>query len=155
MWIALSLLGLGACGGGRSACGAEELPAGSAEAEVAGEPWSADAVSWAWAGSSLQVNAEASGGWLLSLVAQWDRDGVDLEAAAAGDFPVEVDLADGGFAVMYPSEGGSYASNKGEGGSLSIAAIDREVLGCFSFEAASAEGETLEVRGGAFRASGE
>lgn len=151
--LVLWMAGLLACADKAGSCGAEALAAGSAEAGVGGAAWSNDAVTWTWAGSSLQVNSTASEGWLLSLVAQTDLDGQDLETAAAGELPIEVDLMDGGFAVMYPDTGDSYASNKGAGGTLEITAIDDVVQGCFSFEAATAGGEALSVSAGAFHAA--
>jgi len=144
------------CGDKDGGCDASSLAAGSAEATVDGGAWSDDAVTWSWAGSSLQLSSESSDGWLLSLAANLDANGDDLATAVdAGVFPIEIDLLDGGFGLLYPEgESFSYASNKASGGTLTItSADDSVVMGCFDFEAATAEGETIAIEGGLLHAT--
>ena len=153
--LGILLLWTVGCGDKEGGCDASALAAGSAEATIDGGAWADDAVTWSWAGASLQISTEASDGWLMSVAANLDINGDDLETAvAAGEFPIEVDLLDGGFVLLYPDEGGSYASNKASGGTLTItAADDSAVQGCFDFEAATADGETVSVSGGLLNAT--
>lgn len=148
------LLLLVACGDkGADPCDSAGLSLGSMEATLDGGAWGDSDGAWSWAGSSVQVYSTSSEGWLVSLTAQTEIGGADLETAVAeGVFPIEVDLLEGGFATLYPDgESFSYASNKASGGTLLVTGmLDGGMQGCFDFEAASTDGATVVADGGAF-----
>jgi hypothetical protein len=90
-------------------------------------------------------------GWRLTIAAQQALAEVEV-----GDFPVVIDLAgDEGFVTAYPESGdASFSSSEGSG-TLTLTDRDGDVLsGCFSAEAASADGDTLSLAGGEFVALG-
>ncbi len=140
----LGLLSIGvACSGN---CGAD-LSAGTSSGVVDGADWTSGEVTWNWSGSSLQITSTSSEGWLLTLVAQTDLDGVDLETAAAGGkFPIEVDLQEGGWGILYDADR-SYTSNGASGGTLEIDEIGDVVRACFDFEAAASDGTLVTASG--------
>ena len=123
---------------------------GAIEASVDGDAWSADAT-WTEAGEGVQVVTTTSDGWRLTIVAQQALAEIEV-----GDLPVSVDLAgDAGFVTAYPESGdASFSSSEGSG-SLSFTALeDGRLSGCFTAEAASADGDVLELSGGEFVAEG-
>lgn len=152
----LALLWLLACGSaGDGSCKVDDLDEGATEAEIDGTMWSSHA-EWLLAGTSLQVNAEQSGGWWYSMVAQTTRDG-DLagDAIADGAVPAEVTLhsgEDGGWVVLYPDSGASYTTKSAPGGRLFLVEASDIVGGCFDFEAANQDGDPVKVTAGRFRA---
>jgi hypothetical protein len=114
------------------------LGSGEVSATVDGEAWSATDGSWFWSGTSLQVVSGSHGGWRLSMVGRMSVDGQTLRDAVDGGFPVEVPLTtglDGGWVLLYPDSGDSFASEKAGGGSWFITAIDgADLRGCFAAE---------------------
>jgi hypothetical protein len=156
----LALLLLAACssGGGSPTCtAADDLDAGAALATVDGAAWASTAT-WLWQRESLQVNAAPAGGWSFTFVSQTTADGETAKAAVdAGDFPIELSLpvgGEGGWVLAYPTDGDSYSTENGEGGTLTITALDGDALyACFAFDAATDSGDTVTVTDGALNAT--
>jgi hypothetical protein len=142
----MSLLAfLVACGGGPDPCHAADLASGSGEAEIDGADWNGTGLTWSPQGSSIQVSG-GDGSFTITLVARTSTDGVTADEAMAGSF----DLADGGFATVYPSSGASYRSASG---TLDLGGRDGDdLLGCFAFDASGDDGE-VSVTSGRFRAA--
>ena len=86
--------------------------------------------------------------WLLSMIAQSDIEGRDLSSALEdGDFPISVNLLDGGYGILY-GEDGSFVSNSGGGGTLEIHSVeDGTLTACFDFTAEGTSG-TVDASGG-------
>ena len=131
----LLLLSLGACdrGGCPDLSGLEGV-----DAVVDGAAWQSSG-QWFAAGDSLQIVTDLNDGWRLSMVAQQTDDGQDImDALYAGAFPLQVALTvgtEGGWALLYPDEGDSWATQEGGDGLLTLAAMDDHLQGCFSFQA--------------------
>jgi hypothetical protein len=150
---AVLVFGLVACGGkgdtGGTTC---EVGAttGMAEATVAGDAWSA-AATWTEAGEGVQIVTAAADGWRFTLVAPQALSDVEGDG-----LPLELDIGgDDGFATAYPEVGGSSMSSADERGTMTLLSNESGRLsGCFSFEAASAAGDSLVVSGGEFVADG-
>lgn len=123
-----------ACGG--SFCDENAAADGEAVLEIDGSPWRGP-ISWMLAGDSLQLNADAVDGQWVSIVAQQSTDGAVLSAAITAP-PVEVDLAVGGWGVLYSDSD----SDRSVLGSLTISDQDASgnLQGCISF---TTEGGTL------------
>lgn len=130
---------------------------GRAAATLDGEPWEPVGVTWTYVGDDVQMNAPPSNGWQLSMVARTDRDGVSVrEGIEAAAFPVHVALeGDAGFATLYPSDGASLSTSNTTGGDLQILRLDADngLVACFSFEAASDEGNVATLEDGQMRAN--
>ncbi len=153
----LLLLALPACKGEEDlVCTTpSDLASGAVEATIDGQAWQPTDGTWAEAGESLQVNTSASDGWMLSMVAYFDTAGTPiLDALSAAAPPIEVTLADGeqgGWALLYPDSGPSFATEATAGGLLTISAIEEdELLGCLYFEASDEE-STVVLEDGRFR----
>jgi hypothetical protein len=116
----------------------DELGSGEVSASVDGNPWSATDGSWFWSGTSVQVITGSQDGWRLSMVGRMSADGQILRDAVDAGFPVEIPLTtglDGGWVLLYPDSGDSFASENAGGGSWFITAIDgADLRGCFSAE---------------------
>ena len=130
------------CGAG-SGCDLNSVEPGEIAAETDGTPWRSS-VTWTSAGESLQLNADPADGWWLSAVAQQTTDGRGL-AEALSALPAEVDLSDGGWALLYTEED----SDRSASGLLSFSREDgEELLGCLDVETESGQRVT-----GAFSAT--
>ena len=132
-----------------------DLGSGAVEATIDGQAWNPVDGTWAEAGESLQVNTSATDGWMLSMVAYFDTAGTPiLDALESAVLPIEVTLADGeqgGWALLYPDSGPSFASEAADGGLLTISAIEGDdLLGCLHFEASDEE-STVALEEGRFR----
>ncbi len=133
----------------------EELANGDILATLDGAAWAADDGYWFWSGTSLQVVTGSHDGWRLSMLGRTAVDGTTVRDAVGDDaFPVEVPLAsglDGGWLLIYPDTGDSFASEKAAGGSWFITAVEGDELhGCFEAEV-SDDDRTLTVESGLLR----
>ena len=94
-------------------------------------------------GEAAPAAAEASAGCNGAADGQTVRD-----AASADAFPIEIPLTtglDGGWLLLYPDSGDSFASENAAGGSWFITAIDgADLRGCFTAEV-SDEDRTFTV----------
>ena len=122
------------------------LDDGEVSATVDGAAWTTTAGTFHWAGTSLQINTDQVDGWSLSIVAQKNINETPvMDAVDAGSFPMEIRLRDGtqgGWALLYPDSGASYATHTTEGGHLWLTDYrDGAVFGCFSFEAEQEDDE--------------
>lgn len=156
-FVALTLLALVGCPTGEDAVcpPADDLASGEVTASLDGAAWSAADGYWFWSGTSLQVVTGSHGGWRLSMLGRTTADGTTVRDAVGDDaFPVEVPLAtglDGGWLLLYPDEGDSFASEKAAGGSWFITAVDGdELMGCFAAEI-SDDDRTIAVEDGLLR----
>ncbi len=134
-----------------------DLEPGTLEAHVDGQSWLASEAAWMESAGSIQITTSAGAGWMLSLLAQNDVSGNSVvDAVNSGDLPMEVLLGDGsegGWALLYPDEGLSFATKNASGGTLFISAHDAdELLGCVEFVAAD-DSTTVELKDGRFRAA--
>jgi len=134
------------------------LDDGEVGAIIDGEAWTATAGTFHWAGTSLQLNTDQVDGWSISIVAQKDVDQTPvMDAVNAGSFPMEIRLRDGtqgGWALLYPESGASYATHTTDGGHLWLTDYrDGAFVGCFSFEAEQEDDEEslLAVEDGVLR----
>ena len=158
MRLLLPLALLSACAGGSAASdecrSAADLDAGAAAATVDSAAWASTA-DWLWQGESLQINVAPADGWSISIVGQLTADGESFKAAAdAGALPITVPLdATGAWALVYPTDGESYDTRSGSGGTLTIADVGDELLACFDFDAVADGGDTVEMSDGALRAT--
>ena len=137
-------------------CPEVSVSSSSIEATVDGHAWVDASVTWVWAGSTLQLNSTEADGFNMSFALRETTDGTAIDdAIESGIGPYVVDLGPdgGGFALLYAGSG-SYASEEPEGsGTMIIAEVtDTEVAACFTYRAASAAGETLDVESGQLRA---
>lgn len=139
MMIVLLVMG---CGSG-ARCDLSSVGPGEIAAEIDGTPWRSTAT-WTSAGESLQLNAEPADGWWISVVAQQTIDGRGL-VEALSDLPADVDLLDGGWALLYTESD----SDRSVSGDLSLNQQDGdELLGCL--DVVTEAGRTIT---GAFSAS--
>lgn len=153
------ILGLSACDPDKGECAfAAEFDLGSIEGEIDGEPWTSSGASYHWT-SGLDLDAPATGGWTLSLIAQTTTDGQALQEAVDGEaFPFDVSLAGasaGGWVLMYHAEDGTFNSQDAASGSIRFEENDGEGLwGCLSFSATNGV-RTMEFSNGGFRVAEE
>jgi hypothetical protein len=150
------VLPLTACAGGAGTCASEDLAPGRAVGVIDTRPWEATGAVWTLSGTSVQLVTGPNDGWRVSLVAQWNSEGVLLnEALDAQAFPIEVTLDDGtggGWGMLYPDDGGSYKTTSATPGTLTLTGMaDDALLGCFSF-AADRDGATATIEDGAISA---
>ncbi len=127
----------------------DALASGDVSATVDGQAWSATDGSWFWSGTSVQVVTGSHDGWRISMVGRMSADGQTVRDAASADaFPIEIPLTtglDGGWLLLYPDSGDSFASENAAGGSWFITAIDgADLRGCFTAEV-SDEDRTFTV----------
>ena len=134
------------------------LDDGEVDATIDGAAWTTTAGTFHWAGTSLQINTDEVDGWSLSIVAQKNTGETPvMDAVNAGSFPMEIRLRDGtqgGWGLLYPDSGASYATHTTDGGHLWLTDYrDGAVFGCFSFEAEQEDDEDslLAVEDGAMR----
>ena len=117
----------------------DDLAAGEVSATVNGVPWTAPDGAWFWAGTNLQAVTGTHDGWRLSMLGQrTTADETVRDAVSAATFPIEIPLtsgAEGGWAILYPESGDSFASERAAGGTWYITAVDGDELhGCFGVE---------------------
>jgi hypothetical protein len=154
--VALAL-SLTACGGASGTCGADDLAPGRVTGVVDTRAWEATGAVWTLSGTSIQLVSGPNDGWRITMVGQWDTDGVLLdEALDAQAFPIEITLDDGtggGWGMLYPDDGGSYKSTAEAPGTLTLTGMaDDALLACFSFSA-DRDGETAAIEDGSIAAS--
>ncbi len=134
----------------------EELASGAVEALIDGQSWQASDGAWSETGTSLQLSTSRADGYMLSMVLQTASDGLGVLDALDQDLlPFDVLLGEGdegGWAVLYPEgSNNSFATKYASGGLLTVAAQDADrLLGCFAFEAANEEGDSVNVEQGLF-----
>jgi hypothetical protein len=109
------------------------IAAGSGQALIDGEDWTAADVAWIETGSGLQVTTGMNDGWRLTLVVQ----GTGLDSDGLGI--VELD-GSGGWGLVYPDDGSSYSSQE-IGGSLELVTRGDTIELCFDLDAAGEDGE--------------
>lgn len=111
-----------ACSSGPD-CVSAELDWGRASAELDGESWSAPAW-WSWAGETWNLDTDLEEGYRLSLVIQTDQAGASISSLLdQGEFPLTLPLlssAEGGWALVVPESGSSFASENAAGGELRL-----------------------------------
>jgi len=134
------------------------LDDGEVGATIDGAGWIALDGTFHWAGTSLQINTGQQDGWSLAVVAQKNINETPvLDAVDAASFPMEIRLRDGtqgGWALLYPDSGASYATHTTDGGHLWLTDYrDGAIFGCFSFEAEQEDDEEslLAVEDGVLR----
>jgi len=151
---ALALLATGCDAIGKNAdeasCTIEGL-SGVASATMEGDQWSASDGTWNRTGPGVQIilqfpETERS----VTIRGNRDESGVDLvDKIDAGEFPINISLGgeDGTGSVLDSRFNTSYASNKpGGSGNMSILDVQGTVMSaCFSFVAATDDGERIEV----------
>ncbi len=135
------LLTLVACEtGSQDPCpGAADLNSGTISATLDGAGWVSSGNVYSWGGTSLEIVTPRVDGYNMTIVGQLDDTGaivqemVDYEA-----FPFTVVLdtgAEGGWALLYPENGASFSTEKGEGGTMIVQGLeDGNLLGCFDFD---------------------
>lgn len=135
---------------GGEACDPSASGPGEARAEVNSAAWLGPDATWVASGDGVQITTSVGDGFRLTLVAY----GV-LDAISEGRLPQTAPMDAAGleaWGVVYPEDGSSYSSKAGEGGSLTLFALEGDQLsGCFSFGAASGD-EALRVSDGSFLA---
>ena len=140
-------------------CGnADELDDGDVEGLIDGVRWSTVGAQWMHPGSSLQITTDSGDGWRLTMVARTTDEGRDVtDSIHEGAFPMRITLQtalEGGWALLYPSTGGSYSTEETKGGTLLLDQLeDGTLIGCFTFEASDGT-ETIELKKGLVRALG-
>jgi hypothetical protein len=117
-------------------CGGEtcrvDVASGTVEALVNGDPYGASVVHLV-AGDALQLSATPNSGWWFSLVLQADALGGPAAVAVEDEqWPVEIELGEGGFATVYTETGGSGAARTGHV-TLVAPEVDGTLAGCFQF----------------------
>lgn len=162
---------ISACAGkaeetGAVVCEPGAVSAGTIEATVNGEAWLGTGLQWTPQAAGLQLTSAIGAGdeaspWRLTLVTAAGRfavEGVAVNGQTPDEsLPMDVTLdPEGaeGFALLYPAEGSSFATNaEGGSGRATLHAVDNDdLLGCVELTAAGADG-TIELVGGRFRAT--
>ncbi len=130
-------------------CELGDTESGAVVAVIDGVDWTST-TEFLEAGSSLQVNAPATGGWWFSMVLQTAADGGTAVDAVNGDaWPIAFDVGGtGGWVTLYPEMGDSYTSRDGAGDVTLVDAGDG-LAGCFAFDAVGSGG-TVSVTDGRF-----
>jgi len=140
-------------------CGnADALEDGDVEGLIDGVRWTSVGAQWMHPGSSLQITTDSGDGWRLTMVARTTDDGRDVaNGITEGSFPMRITLKtalEGGWALLYPSTGGSYSTEDNNGGTLLLDQLEDDTLiACFAFKA-SDDSETIELKQGLVRAIG-
>ena len=138
-------------------CGnADELEAGDVEGLIDEVRWNSEGAQWMHPGSSLQITTDSGDGWRLTVVARTTDEGKDVvDGVEQGSFPMRITLKsalEGGWALLYPSTGGSYSTEETEGGKLLLDTLeDDTMVACFEFEASDGT-ETIALENGLIRA---
>lgn len=135
----------------------DDLASGAIEGSVDGAPWAAVDGTWATAGESVQIGHTMADGIMLSIVinAASDTQPV-LDLIERDELPFEVVLRegeDGGWATVYrDGETASFHTGNASGGVMSFASKQGDdLLGCLSFEAATNDGDSMNLDDGLFR----
>ncbi|GEM_PF-6216409 len=126
-------------------CDADTLGAGAIQATIDAEAWSSTAL-WSAAGDAAQLTTDADV-WRISVVL-YENDLGEAPSALDGDGPWTFPLgagSDGGFALLYPEEGGSMSSEQGAGGSLELWRDGEDWLACFDVDVAASDGGSAVV----------
>ena len=154
--LAAPLLFAAACSGEKgdtagSFCDASAASAGEALAEINSGAWRGPDATWVPSGDGVQVTTSIGDGYRMTLVAYGVQG-----AISEGRLPLTLTMDAAGldaWAVVYPESGSSFSSKAGEGGSLTLSAVEGDLLsGCFEFGAAAGD-EALRVSGGSFLAN--
>lgn len=144
---------LAACDPGCDA--ADHLDPGELVAVVDGVDWAAASAGWQVTATGLQVSTTQVAGWRINMVGQTAGNGDDVVSRfEAEDMPLYIPLGsslDGGWGLLYPDDGSTYATEAADGGFLRLSrARDAELYGCFRFEASDGR-DVVDVREGSFR----
>lgn len=131
-------------------CDPSAAAPGEAQAELNGEPWLGPDAAWSPSGDGVQITTSLGEGYRLTLVAYGVQD-----AISDGRLPQTLPMDAAGleaWGLLYPEDGASFSSKAGEGGQLTVFAVEGDLLsGCFDFGAAAGD-EALRVSGGRFLA---
>jgi len=159
LWLVaapLLILAAGCETGSQDPCeGAADLNSGTILATLDGASWVSSGNAYSWGGTSLQITTPRVDGYNLSMVAQRDDNAAEVQELVDYDaYPFTVNLssgAEGGWALLYPESGASFATENADGGTVVIAGREEgNLLGCFAFEASDGA-VTVAMEDGLFR----